>query len=85
MDETVLSIWSAVLHDSMNVAVQQESLVPADFVLFPTQLIVGAWVSFTVTVKLQLPIIAPLELSFSSNVLVVTPTGNAEPEGKPAV
>jgi len=34
MDETVLSIWSAVLHDSMNVAVQQESLVPADFVLF---------------------------------------------------
>src|SRR5690606_41313936 len=48
-----------------------------------TQVITGASVSLTVTSKLQL-IVFPLA-SVTSKVLVVVPTGNILPLGKPAV
>ena len=45
--------------------------------------IAGASVSFTVTSKLQ--VVEFPAASVTSNVLVVTPTGNALPLGSPAV
>ena len=51
--------------------------------MFAGQVIVGTCVSDTVTVKEQVAELpAP---SVTLNVLVVTPTGNDEPEGKPDV
>ena len=50
---------------------------------FAGQVIEGNWVSFTVTVKAQVDVL--VAASVTLNVLVVTPTGNDEPEAKPAV
>jgi hypothetical protein len=47
------------------------------------QFITGGWLSTTVTVKLQ-DADAPLA-AVTLNVLVVTPTGNIDPEAKPAI
>ncbi len=44
---------------------------------------VGAWLSVTVTVKLQ--VLKLPDSSVALNVLVVTPTGKVEPDGKPAI
>jgi hypothetical protein len=43
----------------------------------------GAWLSWTVTVKLQVAVLP--DPSVTLNVFVVTPTGNAAPLGSPAV
>ena len=51
--------------------------------IFAGQVIVGSWVSDTVTVKAQVAVL--LAPSVTLNVLVVTPTGNEAPEAKPAV
>jgi hypothetical protein len=47
------------------------------------QVIVGGWLSVTVTVKEQE--VVWLLAAVTTKVLVVTPTGNAAPEAKPAV
>lgn len=47
------------------------------------QVIVGACVSFTLTVNEQVDVLPAS--SVAVYVLVVVPTGNAEPLGKPAV
>jgi hypothetical protein len=58
---------------------------PASFTLltFAGQVIVGNWVSLTVTVKPQVAVL-PLA-SVTLKTFVVTPTGNAEPLVRPAV
>ena len=50
---------------------------------FAGQVIVGAWVSFTVTVKAQVALL--FAASVTLKVLVVTPTGNEAPEAEPPV
>ena len=50
---------------------------------FAGQVIVGACVSFTVTVKAQVALL--FAASVTLNVLVVVPTGNEVPEAEPAV
>ena len=52
-------------------------------VLFAGATTVGFCVSNTVTVKLQVD--ESLKPRLDTNVLVVVPTGNADPDGKPAV
>ena len=47
------------------------------------QVIVGTWVSTTVTVKLQVDELPAASVTL--NVLVVVPTGNVEPLARPAV
>src|SRR5438067_7220508 len=47
------------------------------------QTITGAWLSRTVTVKLQAAVLPAASLT--TNVLVVTPSGNNEPLARPAV
>ena len=47
------------------------------------QVIVGSSVSFTVTLKLQVAVL-PLA-SVTTNVLVVVPIGNTDPDASPAV
>ena len=54
-----------------------------DTEMFAGQVIVGACVSFTVTVKAQVALL--FAASVTLNVLVVTPTGNEAPEAEPAV
>ena len=54
-----------------------------DTEMFSGQVIVGAWVSFTVTVKAQVEVL--FAASVTLKVLVVTPTANDDPEAKPAV
>jgi hypothetical protein len=51
--------------------------------MFAGQVIVGIWVSLTVTVKPQVAVL-PLA-SVTLKTFVVTPTGNAEPLVRPAV
>src|SRR5437764_15367447 len=47
------------------------------------QTITGAWLSRTATVKLQAAVLPAASLT--TNVLVVTPSGNNEPLARPAV
>jgi hypothetical protein len=47
------------------------------------QVIVGAWVSVTVTVKLQVAV--KPAASVTLKVFVVVPIGNNDPEGNPAI
>ena len=54
-----------------------------DTEMFAGQVIVGACVSFTVTVKAQVALL--FAASVTLNVLVVTPTGNEAPEAEPPV
>ena len=54
-----------------------------DTEMFAGQVIVGAWVSFTVTVKAQVALL--FASSVTLKVLVVTPTANDDPEAKPVV
>jgi hypothetical protein len=55
-----------------------------EFLLWlPGQVIVGNCVSLTVTVKLQVTVFD--DASVTLNVLVVTPTGNEDPLGSPAI
>ena len=49
----------------------------------PGQVIVGAWLSVTVTVNVQ-EAVWPFE-AVTTKVFVVTPTGNAAPLAKPVV
>ena len=56
---------------------------PSAKVCVAGQVIVGAWLSVTVTVNEHV-VVRPLA-AVAKNVLVVVPTGKAEPEGKPAV
>lgn len=51
--------------------------------MFAGQVMEGACASATVTVKLQVAVLA--EASVTRNVLVVTPTGKEAPDAKPAV
>jgi uncharacterized protein (DUF983 family) len=51
--------------------------------MFAGQVIVGGWLSATVTVKLQLAVW--LLAAVTVKVLVVTPTGKLLPPAKPAV
>ena len=51
--------------------------------MFAGQVIEGNCVSFTVTVKAQVDVL--FAASVTLKVLVVTPTGNDDPEAKPAV
>ena len=54
-----------------------------DTEMFSGQVIVGAWVSFTVTVNAQVALL--FAASVTLKVLVVTPTGNEAPEAEPPV
>ena len=51
--------------------------------IFAGQVMVGGWLSTTVTVKEQLAVAALAAVTVK--VLVVTPTGKLAPEAKPAV
>src|SRR5438477_11844966 len=51
--------------------------------MFAGQTITGGWLSRTVTVKLHAAVLPAASLT--TNVLVVTPTGNNEPLARPAV
>jgi hypothetical protein len=53
-------------------------IVDAGTAMFAGQVIDGAWVSLTVTVKVQVPVFA--EASVAVHVTVVVPFGNVEPE-----
>jgi hypothetical protein len=49
--------------------------------MFAGQVITGAWISFTVTVKLQVDVLPAT--SVACHTLVVVPTGNTLPLGSP--
>ena len=51
--------------------------------MFDGQLIVGSWLSTTVTVKLQV-LVFPL-VSVTTNVFVVMPVGKADPLARPRI
>src|SRR5204862_2450910 len=59
------------------------ALLAVFFVMLAGQTITGAWLSRTVTVKLQAAVLPAASLT--TNVLVVTPSGNNEPLARPAV
>ncbi len=66
----------------------QEPSVPehvpfAGMIWLGGQMINGAWVSFTVTVKAQVALL--LAPSVTLKVFVVTPTGNVAPEARPVI
>ena len=62
-------------------ALQRFAVLPT--AMFAGQVIAGACVSFTVTVKAQVAVL--LAPSVTWKVFVVVPTGNEDPEGKPDV
>jgi hypothetical protein len=68
---------------AVNVAIALQSPESFTLLMFAGQVIVGNWVSLTVTVKPQVPVL-PLA-SVTLKTFVVVPIGNAEPLASPAV
>jgi hypothetical protein len=62
------------------VAAAVQTLASVVVVMFDGQVILGAWVSLTVTVKLQLPVDMLPDASVAVQVTVITPLANVEPE-----
>ena len=79
------TVWPGQLSEEPTVYVTDAPHIPLSFdtVIFAGQLIVGASVSFTVTVNEHVAVL--LEASVTVKLFVVVPVGNVEPLAWPAV
>ena len=68
---------------TVNGTVAVQDPIGVDTVMFAGQVITGAWVSFTVTVNVQVAILPTASVAL--NTLVVVPIGNVLPLGRPWV